>query len=251
MARKVRINKFLRDCQLGSRRKCEKLIEQRLVTVNGEAVSEMATLVDPQNDIVAVDGRQVTPVEDMIYVAASKPRGVLVSASDPFGRETVYDAVRGLPEGIYAVGRLDMDSEGLLLLTNDGKLSHRLTHPRHSIERVYHVDVDGRVGPDIMKQMTDGIQSEDGLLRAKQVRSLREDPDGCTLEVTLTEGKKREIRRMLGSSGFEVRRLRRVRFGAVHIGDLNGGEWRHLTCDEVRALRRLVERAYIAKLKGT
>jgi pseudouridine synthase len=143
-----------------------------------------------------------------------------------------------------------MDSEGLLLLTNDGKLSHRLTHPRHSVERVYHVDVDGRVGPDIMKQMTDGIEDQDDLLKAKQVRSLREDADGSTLEVTLTEGKKREIRRMLASSGFEVKRLRRVRFGTVCIGDLNEGEWRHLTGDEVRALRRLVEQAYIAKLKG-
>jgi pseudouridine synthase len=112
------------------------------------------------------------------------------------------------------------------------------------------VDVDGRVGPDIMKQMTDGIEDQDDLLKAKQVRSLREDADGSTLEVTLTEGKKREIRRMLASSGFEVKRLRRVRFGTVCIGDLNEGEWRHLTGDEVRALRRLVEQAYIAKLKG-
>jgi 23S rRNA pseudouridine2605 synthase len=246
----VRLNKFLRDCRLGSRRKCEKLIEQGSVTINGEAVKEMATLVDPQGDVVTVDGAHVTPVEEMIYVAVNKPRGALVSAGDPFGRKTVYGAVQGLPEGIYAVGRLDMDSEGLLLFTNDGKLSHRLTHPRFAIERVYHVDVNGKVGTDVMKRMVEGIESEDGLLRAKQVRILRDGRESSMLEITLTEGKKREIRRMLAACGFEVGRLQRVSFGTVAIGDLAEGQWRHLTRDEVRGLRRIVEQAYIGKTKG-
>ena len=250
MTGKVRLSKFLRDCRLGSRRKCEKLIEQGSVTINGEVVEEMATLVDPKGDVVTVDGTQVTPVEEMIYVAVNKPRGVLVSAGDPFGRKTVYGVVQGLPEGIYAVGRLDMDSEGLLLFTNDGKLSHRLTHPRFAIERVYRVDVNGRVGTDVVERMVEGIESEDGLLKAKQVGILRCSPAGSTLEVTLTEGKKREIRRMLAACGFEVGRLERVSFGTVTIGDLAEGQWRHLTRDEVRGLRRIVEQAYIAKTKG-
>ena len=250
MTGKVRLNKFLRDCRLGSRRKCEKLIEQGSVTINGETVEEMGTLVDLKSDVVTVDGTQVTPVEEMIYVAVNKPRGALVSSGDPFGRKTVYGVVRGLPEGIYAVGRLDMDSEGLLLFTNDGKLSHRLTHPRYATERVYHVDVTGRVGTDVMRRMVEGIESEDGLLKAKQVRALRDGRESSTLEVTLTEGKKREIRRMLAACGFEVGRLERVRFGTVAIGDLAEGQWRHLTRDEVRGLRRIVEQAYIARLKG-
>lgn len=250
MTVKLRLNKFLRDCRLGSRRKCEKLIEQGSVTINGEAVKEMGTLVDPQSDVVTVDGTRVTPLEEMIYVAVNKPKGALVSAGDPFGRKTVYGVVEGLPEGIYAVGRLDMDSEGLLLFTNDGKLSHRLTHPRFGIERVYRVDVNGRIGTDVMKRLVEGIESEDGLLKAKQVRILRDGPQSSTIEVTLTEGKKREIRRMLAACGFEVGRLERVRFGTVAIGDLAEGRWRHLTRDEVRGLRRIVEQAYLAKMKG-
>jgi pseudouridine synthase len=226
------------------------LIEDGLVTVNGKTVTEMGTLVDAKDDVVTVDGRRVTPVEDLIYAAANKPRGVLVTAGDPFGRSTVYEAIEGLPVGVYAVGRLDQDSEGLLLFTNDGKLSHRLTHPRFRIERVYRVEVDGEVGPDVMKRMIDGIESEDGLLRASQVRSLEVSGQDSTLEITLTEGKKREIRRMLAACGFQVRSLQRVRFGTVTIGDLKAGEWRHLTRDEVRGLRRIVEQAYIAKLKG-
>jgi pseudouridine synthase len=250
MPGKVRLNKFLRDCQLGSRRKCERLVEEGLVTINGEAVSEVGVLVDPQCDVVRVDGLEVTPVVDKVYIAANKPRNTVVTAVDPQGRKTVFEAVTGLPKGIFSIGRLDMDSEGLLLLTNDGKLGHRLSHPRFAIERVYTVAVSGRVTPEATERLLEGIELEDGIHIAKRVTVLDESARGSVLRITLTEGKKREIRRMLAACGFQVTALRRIRFGRVGIGDLEPGEWRHLTRDEVRALRRAVQEAYLSRRRG-
>jgi 23S rRNA pseudouridine2605 synthase len=250
MPGKVRLNKFLRECQLGSRRKCEKYVEQGLVTINGEPVSEVGVLVDPENDEVRVDGKKVTPETKKVYVVANKPRGVVVTASDPEGRRTVYEAMTGLPAGVFSVGRLDMDSEGLLLLTNDGALAHRLLHPRFEIERVYVVGVEGKVGSELADRLTAGIELEDGAHIAREVKVLDETGRGAVLEITLTEGKKREIRRMLAACGLEVTSLKRIRFAAVGIGDLEPGQWRDLTRDEVRALRHMVEEAYLARRKG-
>jgi pseudouridine synthase len=250
MSARIRLNKFLRDCHLGSRRKCELLITRGQVAVNGAVVSEIGTLVDPLVDEVAVDGENVTPVAERFYIAAYKPRGVVVTASDPHARETVFQAIGDLPEGSFTIGRLDMESEGLLLLTNDGKLSHRLSHPRFAIERVYEVEVSGAVGEGVVERLMTGVELEDGIARAKSVEVLRKDSDTSRLKVTLTEGKKREIRRMMAVCGHEVTFLKRTRFGTVTIGELAPGEWRYLSRDEVRGLRRLVEEAYVMRLKG-
>jgi 23S rRNA pseudouridine2605 synthase len=240
MSPRVRLNKFLRDCALGSRRKCEDLIRGGLVRVNGDVVTNLATLVDTANDTVEVDG-QTLEITKKVYIAAYKPVGTLVTATDPHGRKTVFEAVSGLPLGVFPVGRLDMDSEGLVLMTNDGSLGHRLAHPRYQVERVYRVDVDGTVGDEVIARLKKGVELEDGPARARDVRVLGRHNGGVVLEIVLTEGKKREIRRMLAACGHEVVSLKRLRFGGVELGDLKQGEWRYLTRGEVRALRRSAE----------
>jgi len=244
MPAKVRLNKFLRDCYQGSRRKCEDLIRGGLVTIDGEQVTELATLVDPEHQRVEVGGKPVTPFADMIYIAANKPRGIVVTASDPRGRKTIYDGIGNLPAGVFSVGRLDMDSEGLVILTNDGKLAFRLAHPRYGVERVYEVQVKGKIGRDLVGGLTKGVLLEDGVARAKRVELVKQGQARGTLSLTLTEGKKREVRRMVAGCGYEVLRLKRVRFGNIALGRLRGGSWRNLARDEVRGLRRLVQEAY-------
>jgi 23S rRNA pseudouridine2605 synthase/16S rRNA pseudouridine516 synthase len=248
MPSRLRLNKYLRDCRLGSRRKCEELIRQGRVKLNGAVVVEVGTLVDTGADLVEVDGEAVRPFTESVYVVANKPRGVVVTGSDPQGRKTFYDAIRGLPEGLFSVGRLDMDSEGLLLLTNDGKLAFRLSHPRHEIEKVYHVGLDRPVDRDLIASLKGGIELEDGPARAREARVLKSG-DNPTLELTLTEGRKREIRRMMAACGYGTWWLRRVRLGTLELGDLKPGAWRHLERDEVRGLRRLVEEAYVKKMR--
>jgi pseudouridine synthase len=250
MPKTLRINKYLRDCRMGSRRRCEALIERGKVTINGRVVRDLGTMVDPDLDEVRVDGEIATPFEERIYVAAYKPRGVIVTASDPHGRRTVFEGLPGLPTGLFSVGRLDMDSEGLLLLTNDGKLGFRLSHPRYEIERVYRVGVRGGPGADCAKSLRKGVVLEEGEVRPRRVRVVGKTVDTAILEITLAEGKKREIRRMVAACGFEVERLKRTRFGPVGLGDLEPGRWRHLTRDEVRGLRRSVEQAYLSKRKN-
>ncbi len=249
MPAKVRLNKYLRDCNLGSRRKCENLILSGSVEVNGQVITEIATWIDPENDIVKVNDRVVTPASAMVYIAAHKPPGCLVTRSDPFGRPTIYDAIVDLPPGVFPVGRLDRDSEGLIILTNDGTLAHRLSHPRHGIRKVYLVDVIGFVDDQTIERMETGIVIETGLARAISVEVLQRDDERSKLRITLAEGKKREIRQMLGVCGFEVSRLVRIMFGCVRLGDLEPGKWRYLTRDEVRGLRRSVEESYLRRLK--
>ena len=249
MPARVRLNKFLRDCLLGSRRKCEQLIDEGRVKLNGEVIRTIGTLVDPETDVIEVEGERVRPQTKRHYVLAYKPRGCLVTAEDPQGRATVYGVLKDLPRGVFAVGRLDLDSEGLLLLTNDGKLAHRLAHPRSAIDRTYRVGVKGRVKPAVIAQMSEGIELEDGPAVAKAVTVIGADEQGSILEIVLTEGKKREIRRMLAACGLEVIWLKRTCFGTVSLGEMAPGRWRHLTRDEIRGLRRVVQQSYLARVK--
>jgi pseudouridine synthase len=244
MPAKVRLNKFLRDCHQGSRRKCEDLVRDGLVTVDGLVVTELATLVDPEHSRVEVNGKPVRPFTEMIYIAANKPRGVVVTASDPRGRKTIFEGLEKLPAGIFPIGRLDMDSEGLVILTNDGKLAFRLAHPRYGVEREYEVKVKGQIGRDLTEGLTKGVLLEEGMARAKRVELVKQGQERGTLRVVLTEGKKRELRRMVAGCGYEVLRLKRVRFGNVMLARLAGGSWRNLVRDEIRGLRRLVQEAY-------
>ncbi|MFP4635906.1 MAG: pseudouridine synthase [Nitriliruptoraceae bacterium] len=229
-----RVQKALAAAGVASRRASEELIAQGRVTVNGRVV-ELGARCDPASDVVEVDGERVSVDPELVYLLLNKPRGVVTTTDDPQGRPTVTDLVE-LPQRLYPVGRLDQDTEGLLLLTNDGELTNRLTHPSYEVERVYVALVPGPVRKKALAQLREGVELEDGLARAKRVRVLETQRSKALLEVVMTEGRKREVRRMLGALGLTVERLARVSFGGVELGDLRQGNWRFLTHQEISRL---------------
>lgn len=230
----VRLQKFLSQAGVASRRAAEKLITEGRVSVNGAAVSELGTKVDPDRDEVRVDGDVVRPA-DLGWYALHKPRGYLSTRSDPGGRATLYDLLPESLHGLFYVGRLDYDSEGLVLLTNDGDTAHRMLHPRYGVAREYEVELDRNAEPDLAARLLEGVELEDGPARAEQARQT----GAKRLRLVLAEGRKREVRRMLAALGHDVRRLRRLRYGPIQLGSLAEGAWRPLTASELRALRRL------------
>jgi 23S rRNA pseudouridine2605 synthase len=205
------------------------------VSVNGEVVMELGLRVDPDADVVAVDGEPIGAAQKR-WILFHKPPGVLTTRSDPHGGKTIYDVLSADLQGLRYVGRLDRDAEGLLLLTNDGELANRLAHPSGGVEREYWLEVAGRVSRAAINQLTAGVELEDGLARAARARLIHGSDVSSRLTLVLTEGRKREVRRMLSAVGHPVMRLRRERFGVVSLGDLKRGTWRDLSGDEVRAL---------------
>ncbi|MEX2325069.1 MAG: pseudouridine synthase [Nitriliruptoraceae bacterium] len=233
-----RLQKVLAAAGIASRRASEELIAQGRVTVNGE-VASLGQKVDSASDVVAVDGERINVDPDRVYVVLNKPRGVVTTASDPQGRPTVMDLIN-LPQRLFPVGRLDQDTEGLLLLTNDGDLAHALMHPSFEVERVYVALVPGPVRKKSLAQLRQGIELDDGLARAKSARVLEDERSKALLEIVMTEGRKREIRRMLGAIGLTVERLARTSYGGVELGDLRQGKWRFLTQAEIGRLHQVV-----------
>ncbi len=205
--------------------------------VNGVAVTEQGAHADPVRDRIEVDGRPLPRVEPKRYVLLHKPRGFLTTREDPRGRPRVFDLVPELGVRLHSVGRLDFDAEGLLLLTNDGALTFHLTHPRHGVRRVYHVLVEGRVDPGVLATLEGGVVLEDGPGRVDRARRLGGEGAGLTwLELTLSEGRYREVKRLCRAVGLTVRRLRRVAFGSLELGELPPGQWRELEPEEVASL---------------
>jgi 23S rRNA pseudouridine2605 synthase len=228
----VRLQKVLAQAGLGSRRACEELIERRRVRVNGE-VAVLGRRVDPEADLVEVDGVQIGVRPGLVHYLLHKPVGVVTTASDPQGRPVVIDLVPPEPR-VFPVGRLDADSEGLLLLTNDGDLTHRLTHPSFGVDKEYLVEVDGEPSRGAVARLRDGVDLEDGRTAPAKVALL----DARLLRVTIHEGRSRQVRRMCEAVGHPVLRLVRTRIGPITDRSLKAGEWRALTQDEVRALER-------------
>lgn len=232
-----RLNKVLAAAGFGSRRQCEKLIVAGRVAVDGLTITELGTRIEADQKL-AVDGKEIKR-QKIVYWLVNKPKGYLSTSKDPGGRPKVLDLVPDRDERIYTVGRLDEDSEGLILLTNDGDLALRLTHPRYGVEKTYHVQVAGRPGQDIFEQLRQGVHLAEGKARAKRVKRIGSHGESTVLEVVLAEGKNREIRRIFAKLGHKVMKLRRVAIGPITVEGLKLGKSRRLKPDELRALRRI------------
>jgi 23S rRNA pseudouridine2605 synthase len=228
----IRLQKVLAQAGLGSRRACEELIDRGRVRVNGER-AVLGRRVDPESDVIEVDGAQIGVKAGLVHYLLNKPAGVITSASDPQGRPVVVDLVPAEPR-VFPVGRLDADSEGLLLLTNDGDLTHRLTHPSFGVDKEYLVEVDGEPARGALARLREGVELEDGRTAPAKVAQV----DARILRITIHEGRNRQVRRMCEAVGHPVLRLVRTRIGPITDRALKPGEWRALTQDEVRALER-------------
>jgi pseudouridine synthase len=231
-----RLQKILAGAGIASRREAERMIVNGRVRVNGEIARELGTKADPEKDAITVDGRPIKTVERKIYIAFHKPVNVMVTRRDPEGRPTVFDYLKEIPERVNYVGRLDFDSEGLLLLTNDGDLLARLTHPRYEVPKAYHAKVAGRVEKETLAKIGRGVDVGDFVSRPSQARILKENLRNTWVEIVLKEGRNREVRRIFEALGHKTLRLVRVAVGPVRLNDLPAGRWRVLDRKEVRAL---------------
>ena len=233
---KVRLHKYLALCGVASRRACEDLIAQGRVAVNGEIVNEQGHSITPDACTVTVDGNLIQQ-QQKVYLCLNKPRDVICTSSDTHGRRTFLDLLPELPERVYTVGRLDRDSEGLLIVTNDGDMAAQLTHPRYHVSKTYHVWLDKPIDSGQMKKLLSGVLHHGEMLTAAQVHPLDKDASGFpAYEVVLREGKNRQIRRMFKVLNRYVNRLLRVGIGPLEIGSLKKGQWRDLTEQEIQDL---------------
>jgi 23S rRNA pseudouridine2605 synthase len=239
---RIRVQRFLAACGLGSRRACEQYILDGRVTIDGETVSELGATCDPSSQKIALDGQRLR-MERKRYYVLNKPPGYLCTNSDPAGRRRAIDLFpKGGPR-LFTVGRLDENSTGLLVVTNDGDLAERIAHPRNQIYRVYHIQVAGHPKREVFDSLKQGLHFSDGRFRVRSVKSLKRVGQSTWLEVTLAEGHNRELRRLFARVGHKVLKLTRVAFGPIRLGRLKMGEFRNLTLPEIEALHGLVERA--------
>ncbi|MEA3297295.1 MAG: pseudouridine synthase [candidate division Zixibacteria bacterium] len=236
----IRINKYLSICGVASRRGAEKLIRQGRVKINGVTVEELGTRIDERNDVVNFDGVAVRPVRRKVCVLLNKPRQVITSMSDPSGRPTVTLLLADLSVRVYPVGRLDYDTEGVLLLTNEGELAYRLTHPRYQTPKIYEAIVVGDFTRSDGERIEAGIELDDGVTGRASVSILGNERQTTHIKLKLTEGRKREVRQLCEAVGHPVRRLCRTKFAGISAHGMKLGAWRYLSSAEVGRLRSLV-----------
>lgn len=236
----IRLQKLLAQSGVASRRKCEELMLDGLVEVDGEVVTRLGTKVDPRTAVIRVDGRRLPPVSAHVYLVLNKPRGVVSTMSDPQGRRTIGDVVADRPERLFHVGRLDTDTSGLLVLTNDGDFAQRMAHPSFEVDKTYVAEVDGEVRRATLQQVRDGVELDDGPVRVSRIKVVeqgRGKASGRTIvELVIHEGRNRIVRRLLDHVGHPVRQLTRTRIGPVELRGLKAGELRDLTRDELGVL---------------
>ena len=232
----MRLQKYMAECGVASRRRAEEMILEGKVTVNGVLIDQMGVQVQ-EGDEVRVEGRLIRPEGEKRYVMYHKPAGEVTTVSDPEGRAAVLDHFRDYPVLLYPVGRLDYDSEGLLLLTNDGALTERMLHPSHLVEKTYLARVTGKVSPEALCRLRGGVMLDDHKTAPAKARIVKEETFATVVLVTIHEGRNRQVRRMFEELGHKVLQLRRVRFGPLELGDLPRGKWRELTAEEVRRLQ--------------
>jgi pseudouridine synthase len=232
----VRLQKVLAAAGLGSRRHCEELIGEGRVEVDGEIVRRYGARVDPDRQIIKVDGRRIPSRQDLVYLALNKPAGVVTTMSDDRGRPSITDFLGDRAERLFHVGRLDYDTEGLMLLTNDGELAHRLAHPRYGVAKTYLAEVAGPLPRDVGRRLITGIELEDGVASADKFRVIEQAGKRALVEITLHEGRKHIVRRLLAEAGHPVSRLVRTKVGPVTLGSLRPGGTRALTTREIGEL---------------
>ncbi len=235
-----RLQKVMAHAGVASRRKSEEIIAEGRVKVNGVVVTEMGTKVDPAQDTIEVDGEEIEK-ETKTYLKLHKPRGYVTTVNDPQGRQTVMDLIHGIDKRIYPVGRLDLDSSGLLLLTNDGDLTHKITHPSHELDKEYMVVANGELSQEEINRFKNGIKLEEGKTSPAKIEMVNQDPKNTTYQVIIHEGMNRQIRRMFDQLGYEVVSLIRVRIGNISLGSLKPGEHRKLSSKELQDLLRLLK----------
>lgn len=232
----IRLQKLLAQSGVASRRKCEELMLGGLVEVDGEVVTRLGTKVDPTTAVIRVDGQRLPPVSPHVYLVLNKPRGVVSTMSDPEGRRSLGDLVEGRPERLFHVGRLDTDTEGLILLTNDGDFAQKIAHPSYELEKTYVAEVDGVVDKAAVTRLLAGVTLEDGPVKVHRAKVLSTTKSRSIVELVIHEGRNRIVRRLLEEVGHPVRRLTRTAIGPVVLRGLKVGEMRDLTRDELGTL---------------
>ncbi len=237
----IRLNRFLAMTGLASRRKSDQLIEDGLIKVNGKVCTTMGKIIDEKKDIVEYKGRVLKIKKENIYILLNKPRGCITTVKDEKNRRTVMDLLT-IEERVYPVGRLDYDSEGLILMTNDGDLTYRLTHPCFEIKKVYRVLIDGLIETNNLNRFRSGIMLDGRKTKPCQAKIIKVINDCHYIEVKLHEGRNRQIRRMFEKMDYKVLRLRRVEYAGLNLGNLRTGEWRKLNHQEVSKLKQLLKR---------
>ena len=237
----MRINKYLSLCGVSSRRGAEKLVGEGRVTVNNLTVEKLGTVIDEDSDVIKVDGTQVTPVQEKVYIVLNKPINTLTTLFDPFKRRTVVHYLKGLEHRVFPVGRLDYDTEGVLLLSNDGDLVFRLAHPKYQIQRVYEATVLGHFSHEAVRQALKGIKLADGSISKSEISILGYVKNLARIRLILKQGHKHEVKQVCKKVGYPVHKLRRVEFASINTKGLAGGEWRHLTPSELRRLKNKIE----------
>ncbi len=242
--REVRLQKVIAQAGVASRRKAEAMIAEGRVSVNGRTVRELGVRVDPQRDHVKVDGRHLKPSPPPVYLILHKPKGYVSSLNDPAGRPTILDLLAGVRLRVFPVGRLDFESEGLMLLTNHGEMAETLLHPRYHVPKTYLTKVKGVLSREKIAVLERGIGLEEGQTKPATVKKMGIATENSWLEITISEGRKHQIRRMLEAVGHPVLKLKRVRFGPLALGGLPPGRYRYLTDQEANALRSVMRRQY-------
>jgi len=235
----IRLNKFLSKAGVASRREADKLIVEGRIGVNNEVVQTLGAKIDDEKDVITIDGKKIKSKDQFLYLILNKPTGYLVTLKDPLQRPTILDLIPNLRSRVFPVGRLDFDSEGLLLLTNDGELANRLMHPSYGIKKVYQVNVKNVPERSRLQILEKGIRIDGKKTAPAKVRLLKPGSKSALVRIELTEGRKREVRRMFEAIGHPVRKLKRIQFAELNLKNLKRGHWRHLTPNEIFNLKKL------------
>lgn len=236
----MRLNKYLSHCGVSSRRQADEMIAAGRVNVNGKLINQLGTVIDEDNDEVQVDGHPVKLPDDKSYVVLNKPKGYISSLVDKYNRPTVIDLIKGVNARVYPIGRLDLDTEGIIILTDDGELAFRLAHPKFEIKKAYIVTIKGYFPSEFITKFEEGITLEDGSVARGKGKFISSHEEYSVIQLELTEGKKREIRRMLSQLGYHVKHLKRIRFADISCEGMRTGSWRYLNRKEIIKLKKKV-----------